>query len=156
TNGEQGTVQAGQAPVKTPVLQATNIVQWWLYYPGILDPDEAGLTAAERSILAASLAAYRAGDLKQALYAYPGGRIPQSDARRVFRAACLLSVGKVDEAEDLLGAVQTQSPQARLVFSLRQIVSLVTGHEMAPVPDTQRPLTFATEWLAKSYLTQRT
>src|SRR5260221_520243 len=30
TNGEQGTVQAGQAPVKTAVIQATNIVQWWL------------------------------------------------------------------------------------------------------------------------------
>ncbi len=46
TNGEQGSVLAGQAPVKTAVLQSTNIVQWWLYYPGVLDTDEVPLTAS--------------------------------------------------------------------------------------------------------------
>src|SRR6185503_16950970 len=40
TNGDQGTVLPGQGPVKTPAIQATSVVQWWLYYPGVLDIDE--------------------------------------------------------------------------------------------------------------------
>src|SRR5262249_10134148 len=129
TNGEQGTVQAGQAPVKTPVLQTTNIVQWWLYYPGIFDPDELGLNGAERNALANSLAAYRTGDLKQALYAYPAGRTPQSDAEQVLFAALLLSVGKVDRAEQILNSISPQSSEVRFAVALRQIISIVTGKE---------------------------
>ena len=35
--GEQGVAEAGRAPVKTAVLNAVNILQWNLYYPGLLD-----------------------------------------------------------------------------------------------------------------------
>src|SRR5688572_15592914 len=38
--GEQAVVEPGAAPVKTPMLEAINIIQWCLYYPAVLDPDE--------------------------------------------------------------------------------------------------------------------
>ena len=105
TNGEQGSVLPGQAPVKTAVIQATNIVQWWLYYPAVLDLRELPFSAAEAAVLGPSTNAYLSGDLRGALEAYPAGRTPQSDAERIYYAGLLLSVGQVDKAEALLGAV---------------------------------------------------
>src|SRR6185436_2856758 len=49
--GEQGTVEPGQALVKTAVLQTTNIVQWWLYYPASLDVADLSLAPAETAAL---------------------------------------------------------------------------------------------------------
>ncbi len=149
TNGEQGTVQAGQAPVKTPVIQAKKVVQWWLYYPGVLDPDELGLTVAEQTALAASLTAYKAGDLKQALNVYPTGRVPQSEAERIYQAGLLLSVGQVDRAEAILATVSAQSP---LAIALREVIATVSS---GGLPDDPPP-TLATEWLALSYVQQAT
>src|SRR5882672_1316137 len=40
--GEQGIVESGRPPRKTAVIQTSRIVQWWLYYPAVLDP--AGLS----------------------------------------------------------------------------------------------------------------
>ena len=33
-NGEQGEAEIGKAPRKTAVIDAVNILQWALYYPG--------------------------------------------------------------------------------------------------------------------------
>ena len=45
--GEQGIAVLGQPPTKTAVIDTTNVVQWCLYYPGVLDLADLGLTAAE-------------------------------------------------------------------------------------------------------------
>src|SRR6202030_4048135 len=42
-SGEQGEVARGQAPRKTAVIEAVNIIQWCLYYPAVLDPRELGI-----------------------------------------------------------------------------------------------------------------
>ena len=69
--GAAGGAAAGGAPKKTAVIEATNLLQWALYYPAVLDPDELGMTAAERKSVAGSLSAYRKGDLLGALKKYP-------------------------------------------------------------------------------------
>ena len=76
-SGEQAVTVPGQAPVKTARIDARNIIQWCLYYPGVLDLNELGLTVAETTAIAASLSAYRGGDLLQALAAYPKTRVTQ-------------------------------------------------------------------------------
>src|SRR5437588_3595844 len=48
TSGEEGVVAPGQAPAKTAVLNAINIIQWNLYYPAVLDSQELGLSDSER------------------------------------------------------------------------------------------------------------
>ncbi|HKQ39102.1 MAG TPA: FecR domain-containing protein, partial [Verrucomicrobiae bacterium] len=149
TNGSQGTVLPGQAPVMTAVIQATSVVQWWLYYPGVIDPDELSFTLAEETALANSLSAYRSGDLLQALTNYPAGRVATSDAERIYRAGLLLAVGQVDKAETELNAVPAASP---LSVALRTVIVAVTGRG-AVKPDKGAT---ASEWLAQSYLQQPT
>jgi Tfp pilus assembly protein PilF len=148
TNGEQGSVLPGQAPVKTAVIQATNIVQWWLYYPAVLDLHELPFSAAEAAVLGASTNAYLSGDLRGALDAYPAGRTPQSDTERIYYAGLLLSVGQVDKADALLGAVTNRIPMAN---ALREVIAAVTGRTLAELPQPN----LASEWLARSYYLQR-
>lgn len=149
TNGEQATVLPGQAPVKTAVIQATNIVQWWLYYPAVLDLRELPFSAAEAAVLAPSTNAYLSGDLRGALEAYPAGRSPQTDTERIYYAGLLLSVGQVDKTEALLTAVTNRVP---LAIALREVVAAVSGRTL---PQMSQP-NLASEWLARSYYLQRT
>ena len=119
-NGEQGVVEPGQPPVKSPTINAINIIQWCLYYPGVLDVDELRLDASAQSVLKNSLDAYRAGDLLTALAVYPEGRQATSESEKTYRAALLLAVGKVDETELLL-----TSQDNNLAAALRQLIAAV-------------------------------
>ncbi|HXG46568.1 MAG TPA: FecR domain-containing protein [Methylomirabilota bacterium] len=144
---DQATVPPGQPPRRTPVLDALGIIQWSLYYPATLDPDEAALTRVEKTALAASLRSYRQGDLLRALAAYPEGRVPASDAERVYLAALLLAVGQVSQTEELLAAVNSHPSVVR---ALRTVIRVVKGQT---VERAERPST-ATEWLAEAYRLQ--
>ena len=93
TNGRQATVIEGQHPVLVAGFIAENILQWACYYPAVLDLNDLPLTAAEREVLAPSLAAYREGDLHAALDQWPADRTPQSNSERIYQAALLLAVG---------------------------------------------------------------
>jgi hypothetical protein len=55
-SGQQGVAESGQPPVITAVIDATAVVQWCLYYPGVLDLNELELTPAEQAALGVSLA----------------------------------------------------------------------------------------------------
>ena len=145
-SGEQATVEPGQAPVKTAVLHAINIIQWSLYYPAVIDIGELPLTEAEKSALADSLSAYRAGDLLSALAKYPEDRRPASDAERIAHAALLLAVGQVEQTEAEIESVAA-SPYAA---ALRNVIAGVKHEKVAfgRTPET------ASEWLAQSYYLQ--
>jgi Tfp pilus assembly protein PilF len=149
TNGEQGLVLPGQPPVRVPVLQATNIVQWWLYYPGVLDIAELPLTAAETNLLGASISDYLQGDLRKALDDYPSDRVPQSDTEKLYYAALLLSAGQADKTEALLNTLAARSRQAD---ALREVIAVVTGSSLRPI----RGPRLASEYLARSYSLQPT
>jgi tetratricopeptide (TPR) repeat protein len=146
-SGEQGTVERGQAPQKTAVLHAINIIQWSLYYPAVLDLDELGLSQAEQAAVPDSLAAYRSGDLLAALSKYPADHEPASDAERVQYAALLLAVGQVDQAEN--GLTKLQAP-SHFSQALHQVIASVKHEEFTPA---ETPNT-ASEWLAQSYYLQ--
>ena len=159
-SGEQASVDPGQPPVKTAAIFTRNeLIQWCLYYPGVLDPAEVTLTAAEAAALQPSLAAYRSGDLLQALALVPVGYQPASDATRVYLAAVLLSVGEVDAAMLLLDAVPPDAaensdkpPAPRLAGALRRLALVVKNSpalgNLAPAP---RDPKCATLRLAESY-----
>lgn len=96
--GEQGIVTPGQAPRKTAVMNAINIIQWCLYYPAVFDPAE------EIPAVSDSLAAYRRGNLLRALELYPENRQPASETERAYLASLLLAVGQVEQAEGFANA----------------------------------------------------
>ncbi len=143
TSGEQGSVSPGQAPRKTAMLEAANIIQWALYYPAVVDVEELKLGDAEPKELADSLKAYRAGDLLAALAAYPDGRAAVSDAEKVYHAALLLSVGQASAAEREIESVNRSEP----AFAVRELIGVVKNQ-----PSHKRSGIFtASEWVAASY-----
>jgi Tfp pilus assembly protein PilF len=144
-SGEVATGAPGQALQKTSLVDAVNVIQWTLYYPGVLDPAELGLEGDARDALANSTGAYRRGNMVGALSQYPAKRSPGSDAERVYRAALLLSAGQVDSAEKLLTPIQ-ENPQAE---ALRGMIATVQGRTWSgPAPTT------ASEFLVASYQAQ--
>lgn len=166
-SGEQGVASPGLAPFKTPVIDTMNLIQWCLYYPAVLDLSELPLTAAEAAALAESMAAYRSGDLRSALMSYPEGRAPGSPAETVYLGALLLSVGRVDQTQQLLASLPAQAPSQvhRLATALRQLIAAVQfrpppndglegGAGPRSVAESSTPIELATEWLARSYLDQ--
>src|SRR5580765_6348292 len=147
-SGEQARVEPGQPPVKSPLLEVASLVQWALYYPAVVYPEDLQLSAEDLTALARVLTAYRAGDLLSAhslmTQVAPGGQ-----ARELFRAALELSVGRVDSAETRLDGANASTPVAR---ALREIIALVRGDVATNAPNP--PPQTASEWLARSYTLQ--
>lgn len=155
--GQRAVVSEGAAPQRSPQLEAiNNIIQWALYYPAILDPDELPWGPSGPPELSASVGAYRSGNLLQALALYPAGRNAESEAERVYHAALLLGVGQVAEAEQELDALSgvggASAPGAvqRQAVALGQLIAAVKFQPFA------RPFApeLASEWLAESYYRQ--
>jgi hypothetical protein len=148
--GQKAVVEPGQAPKKSPLIDAVSIIQWTLYYPAILDPDELELSAGIKEALGPSLDAYRSGDLLQALAKYPDGRAAASESERVYRAALLLAVGEVDEARQLLQEANRGPRATALAGALQEMIASVKGQSWT----RSAPRALATEWLAGSYQAQ--
>lgn len=147
TSGEQGVVEPGQAPRKTASIEARNIVQWFLYYPGVLAPEELGLDAAAQNALRDSLAAYRSGDLLKALDSYPAGRTPAKPPEKIYLAALNLSCG----LQARYAALDQQLPGDHAnVRALRLVVAAV---RLDPGIEFARGRT-ASELLGYSYFQQ--
>jgi tetratricopeptide (TPR) repeat protein len=152
--GEEGTALAGQRPTRTASIYSVDAIQWCLYYPAVLDPDELGLTSEAQQALADSLTAYRAGDLANALAHYPEGRVPASPEERVYLAGLWLGIGQVQESEALLQplapAPATPTTAERLAAAIRVMTAATTFRPRPASPPPQ----LASEWLAESYYLQ--
>jgi Tfp pilus assembly protein PilF len=151
TNGEQAIAENGQLPKRTAGFIANNLLQWCFYYPAVIAPDELLFNPDEQTALAASLAAYRSGDLLNALAQYPRGRRNGSDTEQVYHAALLLSVGNVEPAESLLSNISAASerPQ-RLAAALREMIAAVKHQAGNSLGEPQ----LASEAMAASYYEQ--
>lgn len=115
--GFEGIAIPGQPLVVRPMIEARNIIQWFLYYPGVLDVAELAFTEDERVRLSESLKAYATGDLLAALELHPDD---PADATRgsasasVYHAGLLLAVGQVERAETLLAPLDGYRPAQAL------------------------------------------
>ena len=140
--GEAGEAAPGRTPKRTVVIEATNLLQWALYYPAVLDPDELGLKGEGKSV-----AAYREGDLLEALERHSGGA--QGTSGKLYRAAVLLAVGRMDEAAGNLKGVPANDPGRR---SIERMIDAVKFREREPWADES--LNTAGEAIAESYYRQ--
>lgn len=139
-SGEQGIAEAGKPPRKTAVLDASEDIQWFLYYPGIADPAGFGGLGAD---FAASRKAYAEGDLLRALELLPAAG--NADEQR-FAAAVKLGSGRIDEVE----AELRQAGGGPMTDSLRLLIDVVRkpAAEMAEVnapvtPEGRMALSYA-------------
>jgi lipoprotein NlpI len=145
--GDDFSLTAGQPPQITPLINATGAIQWALYYPAVIDPDDLGLNREDANNLAVVIEHYRAGDVLAALHSWPAGSATMSPSRQVLHAAVELSVGNVATAESLLALLPIDSPGSP---ALRELIATVKG-------ETNRANTVpqnASEWLARSYSLQ--
>jgi len=143
-------IEPNQAP-RTARIESLNLVQWWLYYPVVLNPDDLLLDAADLQALGPVLEAYRLGNIPVALTRFPdldaNPPAPASEARLTLLAALQLSAGSVRQAQEILEGLQEDTPGRRALLGL---VAAVQGE---PTPDAMPPTT-SSEWLALSYQKQ--
>ncbi len=142
-SGEQGIVERGQAPRKTAVLDASERIQWFLYYPGIADP--ARFSSLEKGKFGKSLTAYQNGDLLAALELLPTATSPQEHG---FSAAVKLASGRIDEVNSDLARCG-DSAFTKSIQLLIDVVRLTEKNGDTP----QAPATFEGR-MALSYALQ--
>jgi tetratricopeptide (TPR) repeat protein len=146
--GEAGEAIPGQAPRRTAVIEAKNILQWALYYPAVLDPADLRLRDAATPAVAKSLTAYRRGNLLGAVKYLPA-RAPDGADERLLHAGVLLAVGRLDEARGLLAGVPKNHPGRRALDRMIAAV-LLEPADAWPLDSIKT----AAEALAESYYLQ--
>jgi tetratricopeptide (TPR) repeat protein len=124
----RATVAVGSAPLAA--LRATNLVQWWLHFPVVLDPTELNLASVADADVQASFAEYASGRFAEAVARYPKSRVPTESSERVYAAALRLLAGDLPGAESLLSAITGSSEQAS---ALRLLIAAVR-HELVARP----------------------
>ncbi len=140
-SGEQGIIEPGRAPRKTAVLDASNRIQWFLYYPGIVDP--ASFANLTKGRFAKCHAAYQSGDLLGALESLPPATT--SEEHR-FSAAVKLASGRLDE----VNADLAKSDNHAVTDSLRLLIDVVKNPvknqasiKAPPTPEGRMALSYA-------------
>ena len=146
-SGEQADADPGQKPVKTAVIMSVNLIQWCLYYPGVLDLGDLQLAAGNQDAVGSSVASYSQGDLLNALQNYPSHRLPPTSGEKVYRAGLYLVVGQVDKAKRLLRGIRPETPGYDALNTLIAAVTL-------QAKTSNKPPTTASDWIAESYYRQ--
>ncbi len=121
-SGEEVDLSPGKPPVKTSLVNAAAVLQWALYYPGIVREADLRLAPPEKVRVQGVLENYHAGDLLKALAAWPSDSEAGSPAQRVLHAQLQLAVGRVDAAGELLAGLDL--PEAT---ALRELIAVVRG-----------------------------
>jgi tetratricopeptide (TPR) repeat protein len=156
TSGRGASLGEGSGPRPTPPVDAASVLQWALHYPAVLDPEELPFTEGERQRRSASLAAYRAGNVRRALDLDLVAGAPASEAERLYRAGLQLAVGAAEAALEALRWRGTPGPDSARVQSLREAVETVANTVRRRV-ESKPPAHdggLASELLALSYFHQ--
>jgi tetratricopeptide (TPR) repeat protein len=128
TGGQSAVAEAGKAPVLRVVARPRDAVHWALYYPPVLyvRPDEFPAGPDWQGQVRQSIEFYIQGDLQKAFNSLQ--TIPQ-DIRNprffAYRAALLLAVGHVDEAEADIARALRLTPSYSDALALQTIIAVV-------------------------------
>jgi hypothetical protein len=68
-----------------PLINAINVIQWVLYYPAVVDPEDLGVERRAEKDVSQSLEAYQRGDLLAAMNSYPESHAPTGGRARLLR-----------------------------------------------------------------------
>lgn len=119
-SGEVAEAQAGQAPVLRTWVQPRDAVQWSLFYPPLLAVGE-------------DPAPQRPGDVRY----------------HIRRAASLMEVGQVEQAQTEIGLALQQDPDAGLAYALRAILNVVHNQRMQALADAEQAVALSDSAAAK-------
>jgi Tfp pilus assembly protein PilF len=130
TSGQSAVAEEGKAPVPLVVIHPRDAVQWALYYPPVIyyrpDQFQAGPAASWEEMVRKSLEFYWKGDLKGAFSSIEKAPGDIRDPRFfIYRAALLLTVGRVDESETDIRRALSLAPGNSDAFALQSIIYVV-------------------------------
>ncbi|MAA55732.1 MAG: hypothetical protein CMK43_11370 [Porticoccaceae bacterium] len=146
--GEAGEALPGQPPRKTASIISTNLLQWALYYPAILEPSELEISAPDQQVVAKSLKSYREGDLLEAIEYFPE-EVELGVGGRLYQAGILLGIGQIDEARASLDLVNKNHPVRRALERMIAAVKFTEQEQWG-----EESLATMGEALAESYYLQ--
>ena len=139
--GQQGIAQAGQPPrVQALKITPQDAVQWSLYYPPIIDSSQ-GIakqgnykqdSISTDSQLNSALIAYRQGNSHLALTKLEQIPASQQDAHYLtLKAALLLTVGRLDQAQPLIQQAQGLQPNNSDAYALQAIIAVAKNQQQS-------------------------
>ena len=149
--GEDLRLAPDQPPRKTALVNASAVIQWALYYPAVLNPDDLRLEAGESTALKDVLVKYRAGDLIAALGAWPKDLPVPGNGANLLRGQLELALGRVKETEALLAQLANDSPGKR---ALGRLIAVVRGDKMDEADPPAATAKTSSELLAQTYSLQ--
>lgn len=142
TSGESALTKPNAAPKRLPVIEASSYMQWYLYYPGVLDIRDLELGSSYQD----SASAYTNGNLLKALESLPKTKAASNhNDAKLYEAAVILASGQVEAATQRLNGLQ--HPEAA---ALEELIGAIKGE---PIAAKDQPNS-ATGWLARSYTRQ--
>lgn len=156
--GEQGIADARSAPrVQALMVSPEDAVQWSLYYPAIIDDNP--VKSATDSPLNSALHAYHQGNHAQALAQLE--TVPtaqQTPTYLTLKAALLLSVGRLDEAQPLIHQAQQLEPRNSDAYALKAIIAVAKNQAQTALDQANQAVTAdpqsAVAKIAQSYAYQ--
>jgi len=152
--GEQVVIEPGQAPRKSAMLDATSIIQWTLYYPGILDASELHWENGVPENWQSAIHAYQSGNLPTAIEQLPDAiGEGEEEAARLLRAAIWLAQGEANTAESILTQDWVNETHQHLASAMRFLIEGLQNR----LPDTANLTVMTlthTGSLVASYLAQ--
>jgi tetratricopeptide (TPR) repeat protein len=153
-SGQSAIARKGEAPISHVVVRPRDSVQWALYYPPIISYQAGDLPMARESIQQ-----YWKGDIKGALSGISDVLEEKGDAWFFnYRAALLLSVGRVDEAWKDIEKALLLHPGNSDSSALQSIIAVVNNNKEEALSIAQKAVEHdsesATAKIALSYAQQ--
>lgn len=138
--GEAAIGEPGKGPQLHTVIRPRDAVQWALYYPPVLAVSgHQGSRIPDEGIPSSLREALEQTDRVAALAALDQIPDVERDATfYVYRAALLVSVGRVAEANVDIDAALQRDAQAGLAYALRAVIHVVQNERERGLADAQR------------------
>jgi tetratricopeptide (TPR) repeat protein len=159
--GQAATAEADKAPSLRTLVRPRDAVQWALYYPPVLyiRPHELLPGLGQREKVRQSIEFYRGGDFQKAFKSIAA--VPEMIREPRFftyRAALLLTVGRVDKANSDIKQALRLAPKDSNALALQAVIAVVQNDKDKALQVAQQAVKTApdsaTAWIALSYAQQ--
>lgn len=156
--GYKGIAEAKSRPqVQAIKITPEDAVQWSLYYPPIIDDTKGGMGADSQ--LNPALSAYHQGDSQLALARLDEIPTARQNANYLtLKAALLLTVGRVDEAQPLIQQAQSLEPNNSDAFALQAVIAVAKNKQQVAIDNANKAIAVNPQspvaFIAQSYAYQ--
>lgn len=146
-SGQSVLARTGGAPTTEVLVRPRDTVRWTLHYPPILATQVDPTAPARRDIpdaVGQALALSSRGDIAGAFSRFAA--IPEGERGvpfHLYRAALLLNVGRVDEAEASIDKALALDPSSGSIYALRAVIAVAQNDREGALADARQAVELA-------------